>query len=113
MKTIQQADYTLKSEKAPYWVENDGKVNSEVGDQNYGLKEMEGTEPESLSEASKSPLMASKRSEQYNLLSNQKKAQNEQIFVTLGKISEHERVEIIEKGFQLQAEGKISLKKYY
>jgi hypothetical protein len=31
----------------------------------------------------------------------------------LGKISEQERVEIIKKGFQLQAEGKISLKKYY
>ena len=31
----------------------------------------------------------------------------------MGKISEQERVEIIKKGFQLQAEGKISLKKYY
>jgi len=31
----------------------------------------------------------------------------------LGTISEEERVEIIKKGFQLQAEGKISLKKYY
>jgi hypothetical protein len=30
----------------------------------------------------------------------------------LGKIPEQERVEIIQKGFQLQAEGKISLKKY-
>jgi hypothetical protein len=31
----------------------------------------------------------------------------------LGKISEQEKVKILEKGFQLQAEGKISLKKYY
>jgi len=31
----------------------------------------------------------------------------------LGNISEQERVEILQKGFQLQAEGKISLKKSY
>jgi len=34
------------------------------------------------------------------------------IFITLGKISEQEKIEIIQRGFQLQAEGKISLKKY-
>jgi len=32
--------------------------------------------------------------------------------ITLGKISENEKMEIIQKGFQLQAEGKISLKYY-
>jgi hypothetical protein len=31
----------------------------------------------------------------------------------LGKISEEEKIEIIKLGFQLQAEGRISLKKYY
>jgi len=31
----------------------------------------------------------------------------------LGRIPEQERIEIIQRGFQLQAEGKISLKKYY
>jgi len=31
----------------------------------------------------------------------------------LGKISEEEKIEIIKLVFQLQAEGKISLKKYY
>jgi len=31
----------------------------------------------------------------------------------LGKISEQERVEIIQTGFRLNQEGKISLKKYY
>ena len=51
--------------------------------------------------------------QQYNMHSNQNKAQNEKTFVTLGKISEQEKVNIIEKGFQLQAEGRISLKKYY
>lgn len=34
-------------------------------------------------------------------------------FTTLGKISEEKKAKIIEKGFQLEAEGKISLKKYY
>jgi hypothetical protein len=49
----------------------------------------------------------------YNLSSNQNKAQNGSNLVTLSPISQQERVEIIKKGFQLQAEGKISLKKYY
>jgi hypothetical protein len=31
----------------------------------------------------------------------------------LENISEQDRVEMIKKGFQLQAEGKIFLKKYY
>jgi len=31
----------------------------------------------------------------------------------LGKISEAEKIEIIKLGFQFQAKGKISLKKYY
>jgi len=31
----------------------------------------------------------------------------------LGNIPEEEKIEIIKSGFQLQAEGKISLKKYY
>jgi len=44
---------------------------------------------------------------------NQNEAQNGVNFITLGKISEQERREIIQTGFQRQAEGKISLKKYY
>jgi hypothetical protein len=31
----------------------------------------------------------------------------------LGKISEQEKIEMIQTGFQRQAEGRISLKKYY
>jgi hypothetical protein len=31
----------------------------------------------------------------------------------LGKISEEDKIEIIKLGFQLQNQGKISLKKYY
>ena len=33
--------------------------------------------------------------------------------ITLGKISEQEKIEIIKLGFQLNQEGKISFKKYY
>ena len=44
---------------------------------------------------------------------NQYKALNQPNFITLGKITEEEKIEIIKLGFQLQNEGKISLKKYY
>ena len=44
---------------------------------------------------------------------NHEKGLNGSNFITLGNISEEEKIEIIQRGFQLQAEGKISLKKYY
>ena len=44
---------------------------------------------------------------------NQIQAQKGPNFVTLSQISEKERREIIKTGFQLQAQGKLSLKKYY
>ena len=47
------------------------------------------------------------------LSSNQEKGLNGSNFTTLGKISEDEQIEIIKLGFQLQAEGRIFLKKYY
>ena len=47
------------------------------------------------------------------LSSDQSKAQNSPHFITLSQISEQEKIEIIQKGFQLQSEGRISLKKYY
>ena len=73
---------------------------------------------------SKYPLSESERSEQHsksplkqlldsNIPYNQKNQQNQSNFRTLGKILEDEQIEIIKLGFQLQAEGKISLKKYY
>ena len=67
----------------------------------------------SVSEVSKSPLKTLSHSEEYNLSSNQNKAPNRSNFITLGNIPEEEKIEIIKSGFQLQAEGKISLKKYY
>jgi hypothetical protein len=47
------------------------------------------------------------------ITATQAKAQKEHNFLTLGKISEQEKVEIILLGFQLNQKGKISLKKYY
>jgi hypothetical protein len=38
---------------------------------------------------------------------------NESNFITLSKIPEQEIIEIIQKGFQLNQEQKISLKGYY
>ena len=46
-------------------------------------------------------------------MANQKKAQNEDDFTTLSKISEEDKIQIFKTGFRLKLEGKISLKKYY
>lgn len=48
-----------------------------------------------------------------NLSSDQEKVQNQSNFITLANLSENEKIEMIQTGFQLQAQGKISLKKYY
>ena len=108
-----------------YLLGNDPKrsaVLSEVRNPTYQRK---GMESKSVSEASKSPLTPLSESQQYNISSNQEKAQNRLNFITSednfvddvwrspGTISEQEKIEIIQRGFQLQAEGKISLKKYY
>jgi len=95
-KIIQQNNSTLK-----YSLENDNKINQQV------------EESISVSETSQSPFKTAERSEEYNIPSDQEKAPNRVNFITLGRISEQEKIEIIQRGFQLQAEGKISLKKYY
>ena len=66
-----------------------------------------------LSEATLRGLDASLTSEQSDSTLNQYKAENEPKFVTLSKISEEDRREIIQTVFQRNQEGKISLKKYY
>ena len=52
-----------------------------------------------------------------NIPSNQKKGLHEPYyvgnFITLSQVPEDQQTEIIQLGFQRQAEGKISLKKYY
>jgi hypothetical protein len=82
-------------------------------------------ESKSFSDVSDIDFQTFSGSQQYNISSasqipkfkpisaNQEKGLNGSNFITLGRIPEQERIEIIQKGFQLQAEGKISLKKYY
>ena len=108
-KTIQQYDSTFKTEnrlQSPYSTPNDSKVNLEVKEPRYPISE-------SLSEVSKSPFKTAERSEEYNTPSDQEKYQNRLNFITLGSISEQKKIEIIQKGFQLNQQGKIALKKYY
>jgi hypothetical protein len=108
-KNIHQGDSTLKNEKSlqsANLLSNDSKVNFEVKEPRHPISE-------SLSEASKIPLKPLSITQQYNISSNQKKGLNEPNFITFGKISEDEKIEIIKTGFQLQAESKISFKKYY
>lgn len=44
---------------------------------------------------------------------NQEKELNQHSFITLSNLSEDQKIEIIKLGFQLNQQGKISLKKYY
>jgi len=105
-KTIQQGNSNLKPNMGSYFQENDTKINP-------NLQQVEEPISKGVSEGSKSPLEPLLGSQQYNIPSNEDKGLNQTNFITLGKISEDEKIEIIQKGFQLQAEGKISLKKYY
>ena len=122
-KTIQQGDSTLEGKKAPYLRENDPKrssaVLSEIRDSTSRGKDMES---KSFSDVPDINFQTFSGSQQYNISSasqiprfkpisaNQEKGLNGSNFITLGRIPEQE---IIQRGFQLQAEGKISLKKYY
>ena len=92
-----------------YLQENDTQNNPNL----QQVEEPRNEISESVSEALKSPLKTAERSEESNIPSDQEKAQNRRNFIALGKIPEQEKIEIIKTGFQLQAEGKISLKKYY
>ena len=91
-KIIQQNDSTLK-----YSLENDNKINQQV------------EESISVSETSQSPFKRAERSEEYNIPSDQDKAQNRLNFITSednfvddvwrspGTIPEQERQDIFEK----------------
>jgi hypothetical protein len=97
-KTIQPGNSNLNTNSGSYFQKN-----------NQGDK----LDSNMLSEASKMPSDESFQSQQYNIPSGQEKAQNRLNFITLSKISEQEKIEIIQTGFQLNQQGKISLKKYY
>ena len=118
-KTIQQGHYTLEGKKAPYLTENDPKrssaVLSEIRDSTSRGKDIES---KSLLEDKITPVKSFSGSQQYNISSNQEKGLNGSNFITLGRIPEQERIEIIQSFKLLQSvallrEGKISLKKYY
>ena len=102
MKSIQQGDSTLDSKKGLFSTANRIKVD-----------QLEKMDSNILSEASETSSLASERIGQGDSNFKQNKTENESNFVTLHQISEEERVEIIQKGFQLNQERKISLKKYY
>ena len=105
-KLFSRVHSTLEGKKAPYLTEND----SEIRDSTSRGKDIES---KTVSEEKIRPVKPFSGSQQYNISSNQKKGLNGSNFITLGRIPEQERIEIIQRGFQLQAEGKISLKKYY
>ena len=66
-----------------------------------------------VSEDKLTPVKPLSNNQRYDIPSNIEKGLNEPNFITLGKISEKEKIEIIKLGFQLQAEGRNSLKNYY
>jgi hypothetical protein len=114
-KTIQQGDSTLEGKKAPYLTEND----SEVRDSTSRGKDMES---KSFSDVPDIDFQTFSGSQQYNtsqipkfkqISATQEKGLSEANFITLGRIPEEQKIEIIQTGFRLNQEGKISLKKYY
>jgi hypothetical protein len=116
IKTIQQGDSTLKPNMGSYLLENDTQINSQVQDPGNAIST-------SASEASRRSVMTSQPIKQYNVPFNQQKGLHgsnvttseatNSVWRSPGKIPEQERIEIIQTGFQLQNEGKISLKRYY
>jgi len=66
----------------------------------------------SVSETYKSALKTTKPSEKSSITADQYKDKNQDNFITLSQILEQDKIEIIQLGFQLQTEKKISLKKY-
>lgn len=96
----------MEIKKGPYLTENENQIKNPT----YKTKDIES---KSLSYAPKIDFKDSETSEHYNLPLNQEKGLNEHNFITLKTIPEQERIQIIQTGFQRQAQGKISLKKYY
>ena len=106
-------DYTLEIEHSPQSPVRKKSSHTKINPNLQQGEEFRNEISESVSEVSKSPVKTAERSEGYNISSNQNEAQNRSNFITLGKISEQEKLKIIQTGFQRQAEEKISLKKYY
>jgi hypothetical protein len=97
-KILQQGNSTLKPNKL---LEDNPNLQQ--------VQEPTNEVSESVSEAYKSPLKTVER----NIPSIDNTTQNYSNFITLGNLSEEEKNKIIQTGFRLNQEGKISLKKYY
>jgi len=116
----------LKQKKGPYLLSNDPKrsidllseVNLEVRNPTYQTKDIQS---KSLlkhgvnfdSDNSKFDFNTPYQSQQGNLTPKPENTSQRQIFITFSKITQQERIKIIQRGFQFQAQGAISLKKYY
>ena len=112
------SDDSKIGQKAPLKVERGDssfKEYSDVSDlSNSSLQEYQRpVKSESLSKGFQTPVKEFPSTEHYNLSSTQDKDPNEPNFITVGNLSEQEKIEIIKRGFQLNQEDKISLKKYY
>ena len=113
-KIDQQDNTNLKSEHSANLLENENEVNLEVQEPSKTVSEAKIKRVTPLSNNQPEVSYTStERSEEYNLASNPNQSQNEHNFMTLGKIPEEEKIEIIKLGFQLQSEDKIALKNYY
>jgi hypothetical protein len=86
--------------------QNDSTINHQVREVGKMNLEMLSEDDNRTSDKNSEP-------KQYDTLSNQKQAQNEQNFITLSQILEEEKIEIIQTGFRLNQQGKLSLKEYY
>jgi hypothetical protein len=96
-----------------YFQENDNKFSQQGERSEQQAEEPRNEISESVSEDKIRSVTPLYHSQQYNIPSNEEKGLNRPNFVTLGKISEEEKIEIIKIGFRLNQEGKISLKDYY
>ena len=93
--------------------ENDNKFTQQGERSEQQTKEPSNEISETVSEDKIRPVTPLSSTQQSNIPSNEEKGLQRTNFITLGKISEDEQIEIIKLGFQLNQEGKISLKNYY
>ena len=105
-KTDQQGDSNLKPNIRSSLQENDNKINLQVQEPRDEILK-------TLSEDEIGTVKPLSRSQQYNIPLNLNRGLNESNFITLGRLREEEKIEIIQEGFQRNQEGNISLRNYY
>ena len=92
----------VEAEKGPNLIENENKTED--------LQQPVYQNPLEVARRTKNDTL---NSEQSNLPSQKQNAPQRPHFIKLSNLNQQEKIEIIKLGFQLQAEGKISLKNYY